>query len=98
MDRRLNRMLRWLRRQLIWLGQPGGSLAEDLAKAGFVADVMNARGCGGSTKPKAMDQPPDENRPLSRAYEGWRDIQAVVREVQHCNSTSQIALFGWGTG
>ena len=77
---------------------PGGSLAEDLAKAGFVAYVMDARGYGGSTRPKAMDQPPDENRPLSRAYEVVRDIDAVVREVQHRNSTNQVALFGWATG
>ena len=77
---------------------PGGSLAEDLAKAGFVAYVMDARGYGGSTRPKAMDQPPDGNRPLSRAYEVVRDITAVVREVQHRNSTNQVALFGWATG
>ena len=45
-----------------------------------------------------MDLPPEENRPLSRAYEVVRDIAAVVREVQHRNSTNQIALFGWATG
>ena len=77
---------------------PGGSLAEDLAKAGFAAYVMDARGYGGSTRSKAMDQPPNENRPLSRAYEVVRDILAVVREVRYRNSANQVALFGWATG
>lgn len=52
---------------------PGGSLAADLAKSGFVVYVMDARGYGNSTRPEAMDRPPAETRPLSRAYE-------VVRE------------------
>ena len=77
---------------------PGGSLAEDLAKAGFATYVMDARGYGSSTRLKAMDLPPEETRPLSRAYEVVRDIAAVVREVQHRNSTNQVALFGWATG
>ena len=42
-----------------------------------------------------MDQPPNENRPLSRAYEVVRDILAVVREVRYRNSANQVALFGW---
>src|ERR1700730_803678 len=74
---------------------PGGSLAEDLAKAGVAAYVMDTRGYGGSTRSKAMDQPPNENRPLSRAYEVVRDILAVVREVRYRNSANQVALFGW---
>ncbi len=77
---------------------PGGSLAEDLTRRGSVIYVMDARGYGNSTRPKAMDQPAEENRPLSRAYEVVRDIAAVVREVQHRNSTDQVALFGWATG
>jgi len=77
---------------------PGGSLAEDLAKAGFATYLMDARGYGSSTRLKAMDLPPEETRPLSRAYEVVRDIAAVVREVQHRNSTNQVALFGWATG
>jgi pimeloyl-ACP methyl ester carboxylesterase len=47
---------------------------------------------------KAMDRPPKEARPLSRAYEVVRDIDAVVSEVQHRNHTDQAALFGWATG
>jgi pimeloyl-ACP methyl ester carboxylesterase len=77
---------------------PGGSLAEDLAKSGFVTYVMDARGYGGSTRSKAMDQPAKENRPLSRAYEVVRDIAAVVHEVQHQNNTERVALLGWATG
>jgi pimeloyl-ACP methyl ester carboxylesterase len=77
---------------------PGGSLAPDLANSGFVVYVMDARGYGHSTRPKAMDRPAEETRPLSRAYEVVRDIDAVVSEVQHRNHTDQVALFGWATG
>src|SRR5207244_4901404 len=73
----------------------GGSLAEDLAKGGFPTYLMDARGYGGSTRSKAMDLPPEENRPLSRAYEVVRDIAAVVGGGPHRNSTNQIALFRW---
>jgi pimeloyl-ACP methyl ester carboxylesterase len=45
-----------------------------------------------------MDQPPNENQPLTRAYEVVRDILAVVREVRYRNSVNQVALFGWATG
>lgn len=76
---------------------PGGSLAEDLAKAGFAAYLMDARGYGSSTRLKAMDLPPEETRPLSRAYEVVRDIAAVVREVQHRNSTNQHPMLGHGS-
>lgn len=77
---------------------PGGSSAEDLAREGFAVYLMDARGYGGSTRSKAMDQPPNENRPLTRAYEVVRDILAVVDEVRHRNSANQVALFGWETG
>jgi pimeloyl-ACP methyl ester carboxylesterase len=77
---------------------PGGSLAADLAKSGFAVYVMDARGYGNSTRSEAMDRPPQETRPLSRAYEVVRDIDAVVSEVQHRNHIDQVALFGWATG
>jgi pimeloyl-ACP methyl ester carboxylesterase len=80
------------------LAVPGGSLAADLAKSGFPIYVMDARGYGNSTRPKAMDLPPEENRPVSRVYEVVRDIDAVVTEVRHRNQTDQVALFGWATG
>jgi pimeloyl-ACP methyl ester carboxylesterase len=73
-------------------------LAGDLANSGFVVYVMDARGYGNSTRPKAMDRPPEETRPLSRVYEVVRDIDAVVSEVRRRNHTDQAALFGWATG
>ena len=41
---------------------PGGSLAEDLAKAGFTAFIMDIRGYGRSTRPKEMSDPPNNIR------------------------------------
>jgi pimeloyl-ACP methyl ester carboxylesterase len=63
-------------------------LAADLAKSGFVIYVMDARGYGNSTRPEAMDRPPEETRPLSRAYEVTRDIDAVVSEAQRRNKSA----------
>src|SRR4051812_50000623 len=40
---------------------PGYSLAEDLARAGHPAYLVDVRGWGHSTRPPALDQPPDAN-------------------------------------
>jgi pimeloyl-ACP methyl ester carboxylesterase len=45
-----------------------------------------------------MERPATENRPLSRAYEVVRDIDAVVRTVTQLCGVTQADLFGWATG
>jgi pimeloyl-ACP methyl ester carboxylesterase len=75
----------------------GGSLAEDIAQQAHRVFVMDARGYGGSTRPKAMDGPPS-GRPLVSSYEVVRDIHAVVRWVQKRTGAQQVALMGWATG
>ena len=77
----------------------GGSLAADVAEStGRVVYVMDARGYGASDRPAAMERPPAESKPLSRAYEVVRDIDAVAKEVARANGQSQVALLGWATG
>ena len=77
----------------------GGSLAADVAEStGRVVYVMDARGYGASDRPAAMERPPAESRPLSRAHEVVRDIDAVAKEVTRVNGQSQVALLGWATG
>jgi alpha-beta hydrolase superfamily lysophospholipase len=60
---------------LVHGGGPGGvpsfdlpvrdySLAEDLARSGFLVFVMDVRGWGSSTRPPEMDQPLDHSAPL----------------------------------
>lgn len=77
---------------------PGGSLAEDLAKAGHRVYVMDARGYGRSTRPPEMDAPALANPPLVRAWAVMRDLAAVSREVRQRTGAGQVALLGWATG
>jgi pimeloyl-ACP methyl ester carboxylesterase len=81
------------------LDVPYGSLTGDLAsQLGRTVYVMDARGYGGSSRSEAMNKPPGESHPLSRAYEVVRDIDAVVREASRRNGGAQVGLFGWATG
>jgi pimeloyl-ACP methyl ester carboxylesterase len=78
---------------------PDGSLAADLAhRTSRAVFIMDARGYGGSDRPAAMDRPADGGRPLSRAYDVVRDIDAVVRNVMHSSASAHVALLGWATG
>jgi pimeloyl-ACP methyl ester carboxylesterase len=73
---------------------PGGSLAEDLARAGHRVFVVDARGYGRSTRPAAMAEPPSAHPPAVPGDEVVRDIDAVVRWVR----AEQVDLVGWATG
>jgi pimeloyl-ACP methyl ester carboxylesterase len=78
---------------------PGGSLAADLAlRTGAPVFVPDARGYGRSDRPPAMERPPEESQPLSRAYLVLRDVDAVVRAVQQRTRAKRITLLGWATG
>ena len=61
---------------------PGYSLAEDFAKRGFRVFVMDVRGWGSSTKPRAMDEPPETSAPLVPAKEAADDIATVVDSLK----------------
>ena len=78
---------------------PGGSLAEDLAlRTGTRVYLPDARGYGRSDRPAALSQPPDRSRPLSRAFEVMRDVDAVVHLVLARTGARQVTLLGWATG
>lgn len=68
---------------------PGGSLAADLALAGLVVYVMDARGYGKSTRPPA---------PMVRGNIVARDVHAVVEAVRSRLDVEEVALVGWATG
>lgn len=81
------------------LNVPNGSLAGDLARAlGRVVLIMDARGYGGSDRPRAMERPAGESAPLSRAYEVVRDIDTVVRSAMERHDVERVDLLGWATG
>ena len=76
----------------------GGSLAADLAGRGFDVYVLDIRGYGRSTRPAAMDEPPNAHSPLVRSNEAARDIAAAVDWVARREHVTDVALFGWATG
>src|SRR5581483_9957275 len=81
------------------LDVPNGSLAADLAlRLNRRTYIMDARGYGGSDRPPAMERPPPESRPLSRAYEVVRDIDAVISTTTRLVGSTQADLVGWATG
>lgn len=77
---------------------PDGSLAEELARAGFPVYVMDVRGYGRSTRPREMSEPRNANAPLVRSTEAVRDIAAVVEWVRERRDVESVALLGWATG
>lgn len=76
---------------------PGSSVAEDLARAGHAAYVMDVRGWGASSRPAALDQPADANPPAVRSAEAVRDIAAVVGWIRQ-RTGRRVALLGWASG
>ena len=77
---------------------PNGSLAETLALAGHDSFIPDARGFGGSDRPREMDQPPGESRPLARCLEITRDIDAAVDAMRRECGVEKTAMLGWGVG
>lgn len=80
------------------LAVPGYSLAADLASAGFVVYLLDARGYGGSTRPPEMDEPPDAHPPLVRSDQVVRDIHAAVTWIRERQGVARVGLLGWATG
>ncbi|WP_440530136.1 alpha/beta hydrolase, partial [Serratia ureilytica] len=60
----------------------GGSLAADLALAGFRVYILDLRGYGLSSRPAAMDSPPNQSAPLIRTADAITDIDRAVQAIQ----------------
>jgi pimeloyl-ACP methyl ester carboxylesterase len=77
---------------------PQGSLAVDLATAGFRVYLMDARGFGGSTRQPRMNEPPEGGAPLTRSSEVLEDVNAVVDWIRKRTRAKAVTLMGWETG
>lgn len=81
------------------LDVPNGSLAADLATAGHVVYIVDARGYGRSERPKAMNEPPVPGADaLCRTIELTRDVEAAVDHLRNATGWEKVGLFGWGVG
>jgi pimeloyl-ACP methyl ester carboxylesterase len=76
----------------------GGSLVEDLGRAGHTSLILDARGFGRSDRPAAMERPPGESRPYARCMEIARDVDAAVAAAPRTGHDGRVALMGWGVG
>jgi pimeloyl-ACP methyl ester carboxylesterase len=76
----------------------GGSLAANLAAAGHVTFIMDARGYGRSTRPREMSEPPEAHPPLVHSDEVVRDVAAVVEWIRKRTGAARVDVLGWATG
>jgi len=77
----------------------GKSWMDYMAERGFDVYALDLPGYGQSTRPPAMDLPPDQNPPLMRSAEAVKVIGAVVDLVLKRRGVEKVNLVGhsWGT-
>lgn len=76
----------------------GGSLATDLAGAGYRVFVGDLRGYGYSDRLPEMERDPGESRPLVRVRDAARDIGTMVEWISRQTGKPRVNLLGWATG
>jgi len=77
---------------------PGGSWMRQLAGQGFDVYSLDIRGYGGSTRPRALDEPPEANPPFATTAEAARDIAAAVDYILKRRGAQALNLVGWSWG
>jgi pimeloyl-ACP methyl ester carboxylesterase len=80
------------------LALDGMSWMDYIAQHGWDVYLMDFRGFGGSTRPAAMDQPPEKNPPIRRTEVAVRDIGSVVDFNRRRRSAQKIHLLAWSWG
>jgi pimeloyl-ACP methyl ester carboxylesterase len=79
-------------------GMPGGSWMRQLAEQGFDVYALDVRGYGGSTRPRALDEPPESNAPFATTAEAARDIAAATDHILKRRGAPALNLVGWSWG
>lgn len=74
------------------------SWADWMVERGFAAYMFDKRNYGFSTREKAMDEPREKNKPVSRSYLVIRDIGAVVDHIRAKHKVQKVTLIGWSWG
>jgi pimeloyl-ACP methyl ester carboxylesterase len=76
----------------------GQSWMDYIARAGYDVWLVDVRGYGRSTRPAAMDQPPQANAPFATTEEAVRDVGAAVDHILAKRGIAKLNLIGWSWG
>lgn len=76
----------------------GGSLAEELAKAGIDTFLLDLRGYGKSSRPPEMSLPEKQSSPLVRTSSAIEDIACAINYIKQRTTAKKVNLLGWATG
>ncbi|HTU67194.1 MAG TPA: alpha/beta fold hydrolase [Steroidobacteraceae bacterium] len=77
---------------------PGGSWMTRLARQGYDVYGLDIRGYGGSTRPRALDEAPEKNKPFASTAEATRDIGAAVDWILDRRGVRGLNVVGWSWG
>ena len=80
------------------LSLDGVSWMDYIARAGYDVYVVDVRGYGASTRPRAMSEPPDRNPPIATLAEAVDDVDAAVNFILRRRNVERINLIGWSWG
>jgi pimeloyl-ACP methyl ester carboxylesterase len=76
----------------------GVSMMDLFAQHGFDVYLVDVRSYGRSTRPPAMDQPPEANKPIATSEEAGADLGAAVDYILTQRGIPKLDLMGWSWG
>jgi pimeloyl-ACP methyl ester carboxylesterase len=76
----------------------GASMMDLFANAGYDVYLVDVRGYGGSTRPAAMNEPPENNKPLVTTEDAIRDYGTAVDYILKSRGLDKIDVMGWSWG
>lgn len=76
----------------------GLSWMDFIAQRGYDVYLVDVRGYGKSTRPAAMDAPPDQNDPVVRTEVAVEDLGAAVDFILKRRGVAKLDLMGWSWG
>lgn len=76
----------------------GYSWMDDFSNKGYDTWAMDFRGFGKSTRPREMNTPPNQNRPVVTYLEALKDLTVVVDYIKKKQKVDKIHIVGWSWG
>lgn len=76
----------------------GASMMDLFADAGYDVWLVDVRGYGGSTRPAAMNEPPEKNKPIVSTADAVTDFGTAVDHILKVRGLDKINVMGWSWG